>query len=74
LRQSYNPDAYAIAEFYALLGEMDPTLEWLAKALERHDFALAFVKVNPVFESLHNDQRFRELLVRAGFASQNDFR
>jgi DNA-binding winged helix-turn-helix (wHTH) protein/Tfp pilus assembly protein PilF len=74
LRQSYNADAYSIAEYYALLGEREPALEWLAKAFERHDFALAFVKVNPAFESLHNDQRFRELLVRAGFASQNDFR
>jgi DNA-binding winged helix-turn-helix (wHTH) protein/Tfp pilus assembly protein PilF len=74
LREGYTVDAYSTAEYYALLGEKDQALDWLAKAFETHAFALALVKVNPAFESLHSDPRFRDLLVRSGFASRDSFK
>jgi DNA-binding winged helix-turn-helix (wHTH) protein/Tfp pilus assembly protein PilF len=74
LGKGYSVDAYAMAEYYALLGEKDNVLGWLEKAFESRNFAFVFVKANPVFDDLHKERRFQDLLVRAGFASQEDFR
>ena len=73
LGKGYSVDAYAMAEYYALLGERDNALGWLEKAFETRNFAFVFVKANPVFDDLHKERRFRDLLVRAGFASQENF-
>jgi serine/threonine protein kinase/tetratricopeptide (TPR) repeat protein len=44
------------------LGEKDKAFEWLEKAYEEH-FIIA-IKVNPIFDPLHSDPRFADLLRR----------
>jgi tetratricopeptide (TPR) repeat protein len=43
-------------------GEKDKALEYLEKACEGRESALAFLKVWPVFDSLRSEPRFQELL------------
>jgi len=62
----YDVDAYARAECYALLGERDQALYWLQKSYERHDFAFALMAANPIFDDLHPDTHFKDLLRRSG--------
>ena len=57
---------YFIALIYTGLGEKDKAFEWLEKAYhERHPY-LAFLKVEPVFDTLRSDPRFADLLRRIG--------
>lgn len=58
--------AICFALVYTGLGENDQTMAWLEKAYtERSDF-LIILKVDPVFDGLHDDARFRDLLRRIG--------
>ncbi len=57
---------YFIAVVYAGLGERDQVFAWLEKAFaERHPY-LSLIKVEPVFDDLHSDSRFADLLRRIG--------
>jgi hypothetical protein len=48
------------------LGDKDQAFDWLEKAYqERHPY-LILIKVEPVFDSLHSDPRFQNLLRRIG--------
>ncbi len=58
--ETYVPP-YGRAAIYAGLGEVDRAMEWLGKAYEERSF-LAWIKVDPVFDGLRNDQRFKSLL------------
>jgi hypothetical protein len=55
---------YSIAEAYMRMGDKEKTFEWLQKAHEEHDSGLVSVAVEPMFEPLHPDQRFKDLLRR----------
>ena len=65
-RQQQIVSAYEIAQIFALLGEEDQALEWLAKAGEERSIGFAFVKVDPDFNRLRGNPRFAELLQRVG--------
>lgn len=55
-----------MARIYTELGDRDRAFEWLEKAYgERHSL-LVFLKVNPMFEALHSDPRFANLVQRIG--------
>jgi serine/threonine-protein kinase len=56
----------ATALIYIGLGEKERAFEWLEKAYEEHDRWLAWLKVDPVFDSLRSDARFSSLLKRVG--------
>jgi TolB-like protein/DNA-binding winged helix-turn-helix (wHTH) protein len=51
-----------IAGIHLGLGETDLAFEWLQRACEERAAALVNVKVEPVFDPLHGDPRFGELL------------
>jgi TolB-like protein len=55
---------YQIAAVYALRGNTDAAFKWLDQAFERRDNTLAWVKVDPVLDSLRSDPRFAGLLKR----------
>jgi hypothetical protein len=63
--QEYVP-AYGIALVYAGLGEKDQAFAWLEKAYEEHAFKMAWLKVEPRWDSLRSDPRFADLLRRIG--------
>ena len=54
--------SYSIAQAYMRIGEKEKAFEWLQKAYEEHDSGLVSVAVEPMFESVRPDPRFRDLL------------
>jgi TolB-like protein/DNA-binding winged helix-turn-helix (wHTH) protein/Flp pilus assembly protein TadD len=64
-RQSYVP-AYNLAEIYIGLGDKEQALALLEKAYADRSMLLTFLKVDPEFDSLHSDRRFKDLLRRIG--------
>lgn len=59
---------YYFALLYTGLGEKDLALEWLEKAYEERQPYLILIKVEPVFDVLHSDPRFQDLLRRIGLS------
>lgn len=58
---------YDLATIYAGLGEKEGALAWLEKAYEdRSGWLALWLKVDPKFDGLRADERFRELLRRIG--------
>lgn len=57
-------DFYSNAMSLAFLGEKEAALSNLEMALERRSFMLAFVKAEPVFASLREEARFKEILLK----------
>ncbi len=56
--------SYDIAEIYARMGEKEKTLTSLEKAYEEHDSGLVSLAVDPLFDSVRAEPRFRDLLRR----------
>lgn len=56
----------SLAQIYVSLGEADRAFECFERAYEERDPWLLWNKVNPVFDSLHSDPRFQDLLARIG--------
>ena len=55
---------YSIAQAYMRMGEKQKVFDWLQKAYEDHDSGLVSVAVEPMFEPVRSDPRFRDLLRR----------
>lgn len=51
---------------YASLGEQDRAFEWLEKAYLARDSGLFFMRAMPLYEPLHKDPRFKDMLHRIG--------
>ena len=64
-KQRYVP-AYAFAEGYAGLGEKDPAFEWLEQSYQNRAPDLITFKFDPLFDNLHSDPRFADLVKRVG--------
>jgi serine/threonine protein kinase len=47
---------------YASLGEIDKAFEWMDKVIQRDDQSLDEMKVDPVWDPLRNDPRFKKYL------------
>lgn len=58
--------AYNVALIYAGLGDTENALSWLARAVEQHDLFLAWMNVEPMFDSIRSEPRFAELVKRIG--------
>jgi adenylate cyclase len=65
-RQTGYASPYAIARFYAGLGDKEKAFDWLNTAYREHDFMLR--ELNTAFEldSLRSDPRFAELVRKVG--------
>jgi tetratricopeptide (TPR) repeat protein len=57
---------YFIAMPYLGLGETDQALEWLERAIEERCWPMAFLNVEPKFDSLRRNPRFQALCKRVG--------
>ncbi|MEK6782911.1 MAG: hypothetical protein AABY93_14530 [Bacteroidota bacterium] len=61
-----SPSFYA-AMIYAQLGEVDLAFQWLEKAYADHEVEMYWLKVEPPFEPLHKDPRWKIMLDKVGF-------
>ena len=61
--------SYDIAEIYCRMGKKDQALAWLEKAYEERDSGLVSLGVDPLFNPLRPEMRFRTLLKRLGLSS-----
>jgi len=61
------PDYHALV--HTALGDADAAFGWLEKALEERCWVLAFLAVDPAYESLRVDPRFPSLLQRIGLTA-----
>jgi hypothetical protein len=67
-RQRYIP-ALSFAVVYVGLGEKDQAFAWLEKAYDERFNRLAYLRREPVWDSLRSDPRFDDLLRRIGLPS-----
>jgi len=51
------------------LGQKDRAFEWLEKAYEDHDSGLVSIAVEPMFDPIRSDPRFKDILRRMKLAS-----
>ncbi len=56
-----------IARIYLGLGEFDRAFEWLRKGVEERSYWNVFLKMDPVYDPIRNDSRFKKLLQEIGF-------
>lgn len=62
-----SPDlSFQLATIYGELGEMDEAFRCLDQSYDRHSGKLVYLNVVPMLDSLRDDQRFRDLIVRIG--------
>ncbi len=57
---------YHIALIYNGLGETEETLAWLERGFEQRDAKMVFLKVEPKWNNLRDEPRFKDLLRRVG--------
>lgn len=60
--QSKQISLATIAGVYAVLGEKEKAFDLLNKAYDTRDGFLVSIKVDPIFDSLHDDSRYQKLL------------
>jgi serine/threonine-protein kinase len=56
----------AFARIHLVLGNMDRTIEYLARSLDEREPLTAFLKLDPEWDPLRDDPRFGELVSRLG--------
>ncbi len=64
--ETYVP-AYGIALIYLGLGDVTRTIEWLRKAFDERFIWLVYLSVDPVFDRLHGESGYNELVTRMKF-------
>jgi hypothetical protein len=60
----FNPSIYFTACIYAQAGDKDKALEYLEKTYQRREHWMAYLQVDPRFDSLRNDPRYDALVKR----------
>ncbi|HKY27287.1 MAG TPA: protein kinase [Pyrinomonadaceae bacterium] len=69
LRKTEYIPAVSLAYICAGLGEKDEALFWLEKGFEERAFQMQFLKLDPRFDNLRDEPRFKELVRKMGFPS-----
>lgn len=59
---------YAFAHDYARLGDKEQTILWLQRAYQERVPWLVFVQDEPIFDFVHSDPRFQEMVGNMGLA------
>jgi hypothetical protein len=63
-----------IARIYLGLGEIDRAFEWLKKGVDERSYWNVFLQMDPVYDPLRNDPRFRNLLMEIGLTPSEKLR
>src|SRR5467141_1559574 len=58
---------YQIAQVYTVRGEKEKAFEWLQIAMDNHDTGMLALLVDPLFNSLSDDPRYKNLIARMAF-------
>src|SRR5947208_12510731 len=66
LSQRMYVDPYFLAEIYVALGERDRALQALETAYNQRSSWMVWLKVEPKFDQLRGDPRFKDLVRRVG--------
>ena len=64
--QNHQNAPYEYARTYAFLGNKEKALDNLEKAFENRAYLLAWVKADPIFDSLRSEPRYRAILKKMG--------
>ena len=67
LKPAVGSPYYYEAAIFTGMGETEKALQSLQKAYSDHEVEMTWLKVDPLFLSLHDDQRFESLLRNVGF-------
>jgi serine/threonine protein kinase len=67
--QSVEIIAVDIAKIYIGLGEKNKALDWLEKAYSEGSSGLVLIYVDPYYRELHEEPRFKELLMKMEFVN-----
>jgi TolB-like protein/DNA-binding winged helix-turn-helix (wHTH) protein/Tfp pilus assembly protein PilF len=74
-QQGTNSGFDAIAQDYAMAGDRDHAFEWLEKSIQaREGQELTLLAVDPVWNNLHGDHRYSNLLRRIGLPDPDPVR
>jgi len=65
--------AYFIACYYSGIGEVDSAFYWLEKAFDNRSPEMPWLKVDPAFNNLKDDDRYWDLYERTGHKAYDDF-
>jgi tetratricopeptide (TPR) repeat protein len=60
--------AYNMAEIYARLEQKEEALASLERAYKERDSKLTYMKIEPAFDEIRSDPRFRQLLHQLGWS------
>ncbi len=55
-----------VAAVCARVGDKQCAFEWLEKGFEERDDLLINLKIEPIFDRLHSDPRFQDMVRRVG--------
>ena len=64
---------YFIGWYYSRIGEVDSAFYWLEKAYESRSAELPWLKVDPAFKNLKNNDRYLVLYKKAGHKAYDDY-
>ncbi len=66
-KEYVDPGAFALD--YVRLGDKDRAIEWLEKSFREKSINIQYLKVDPIWDPLRSDPRFRDILRRMNFPS-----
>ena len=64
---------YFIGWYYSGIGEADSAFIWLEKAYQNRSMEIPWLKADPVFKNLKNDDRYWDLYERAGHKAYDEY-
>jgi serine/threonine-protein kinase len=67
--RSYVPSTL-IAATYAAVGDHEEASRWLLRAMQQRDGVLVFINVDPMFEDLRSDPRYRAVIQQVGLPAR----
>jgi len=70
---SVGSPAFFIGWYYSGIGEVDSAFYWLEKAFNNRSIEMPWLKVNPAFDSLKDDERYWDLYERTGHKAYDDY-
>ena len=63
--------SFCAASVYAVMGDKQNAFKYLEKAIADHEVEIYWTKVYPLFESLHEEPRWRELISKLKYPDNN---